>query len=314
MRVFQQGTHDFMSFEVLDVRYDALPSPSIMESHFNEMKKRVFPEAKINTTPSKSSGIVEGGNLSLTHPVTTPPRNSPVAVARKSTPTKDNSLPIENNQGALGIYSTPAKITSTPNQNNPTVVEGSPGIVGDSDPPEPCKIPLFYYNYLHDLESIWWVLIWFLLKYEKAGYKGTAENYITTYKDRIKDRMEVSTIYFQNLCRREDLRNEAWEFRKFTNIIPEYFKGLVQVASIFREKLASTYKEEEGKVDFPIKLKDGGLLHQDILDALRSPSIEYFDVVHINILYSRLSEKKSKRSKRSIDEDSEEERPSKRAR
>ena len=63
MRVFQQGTHDFMSFEVLDVRYDALPSPSIMESHFNEMKKRVFPEAKINTTPSKSSGIVEGGNL-----------------------------------------------------------------------------------------------------------------------------------------------------------------------------------------------------------------------------------------------------------
>ena len=99
-----------------------------------------------------------------------------------------------------------------------------------------------------------------------------------------------------------------------TNIFPSFFKGLVQVASIFREKLISTYKEEEEKLNFPVKLRDGGLLHQDILGALRTSAIEYFDVVHINDGCTIMSEKKPGSSKRSINENSEEERPSKRAR
>ena len=34
-------------------------------------------------------------------------------------------------------------------------------------------------------------------------------------------------------------------------MVLDYFKGLLQAASIFREKLVSAYKEE-GKKDFPI--------------------------------------------------------------
>ena len=57
-------------------------------------------------------------------------------------------------------------------------------------------------------------------------------------------------------------------------MVLDYFKGLLQAASIFREELVSAYKEE-GKKGFSNKLKEGGLLHQDILDALRMSSIEY---------------------------------------
>ena len=112
---------------------------------------------------------------------------------------------------------------------------------------------------------------------------------------------------------RSDLLVDGWKLMGLMEIVQDSFKGLVQIASIFREKLASTYKEEEWKVDFPMQLKDGGLLHQDILEAFRTSEIEYFDVVHINDKYTIVS-KKPGSSKRSINEDSEEERPSKRAR
>ena len=97
-------------------------------------------------------------------------------------------------------------------------------------------------------------------------------------------------------------------------VVLDYFKGLLQAVSIFREELVSAYKEEEGKLNFPVKLRDGGLLHQDILEALRTSAIEYFDVVHINDGCTIMSEKKPGSSKRSINENIEEERSSKRAR
>ena len=55
-------------------------------------------------------------------------------------------------------------------------------------------------------------------------------------------------------------------------------------------------------------------MHQDILEAFRTSVIEYFDVVHINDGCTIMSEKKPESSKRSINENIEEERSSKRAR
>ena len=78
--------------------------------------------------------------------------------------------------------------------------------------------------------------------------------------------------------------------------------------------MVSAYKEEEGKVDFPIKLKDGGLLHQDILDALRTSSIEYSDAIPVDDVYSALVGYNLRGSKCCAEEDSEDERPPKRAR
>ena len=38
-------------------------------------------------------------------------------------------------------------------------------------------------------------------------------------------------------------------FETFTEIIPSFFKGFIGVAATFKERLVSTYKEEEG-IDF----------------------------------------------------------------
>ena len=300
-----------MAREVFEMRYSYLPPWNVLESHFDEMTKRTIAENN-NSAPSKSNAVTEENNLPSSNSFSTPPRNGPVLLGRNSSPTKDNSPGEGNVRNISENCLTPAKVTSTPNKNGPIVSEGSPGIIGNSDPPAPDSIPLFYFTYIHDLESIWWIVIWILLEYRKAGFEESTEN----YKIEIDQRKKNITKLFSmtgDLMHRVNLVNDSWRLMGLTNIIPSSFKGLVQVASIFREKLASTYKEEEWKVDFPIKLKDGGLLHQDILEAFRTSVIEYFDIVHINDKYTIVS-KKPGSSKRSINEDVEEERPSKRAR
>ena len=113
---------------------------------------------------------------------------------------------------------------------------------------------------------------------------------------------------------------ERESFNKIASAIPSFFKGLVEVAAVFREKLVLTYLEEEGKSVFPIKLMDDGLLHLDILEAFRTSPIENFDVVYIFTKNKSAtksttdSDETSESSKRSICEDSDKERPRKRAR
>ena len=52
------------------------------------------------------------------------------------------------------------------------------------------------------------------------------------------------------------------------------FQRIITSGLDLQGELVSAYKEE-GKKGFSNKLKEGGLLHQDILDALRMSSIEY---------------------------------------
>ena len=173
---------------------------------------------------------------------------------------------------------------------------------------------MFYFNYIHDLESIWWILIWTLLTYQKVG----DENYALESNADVQRRTRAAERIFHtdNLSTHIERSSllKCSNFETFTEIIPSFFKGLIGVAATFKERLVSTYKEEEGKSVFPIKLKDDGLLHWDILDAFKKSAIEYFDVVYINDNSSTDSEGTPVSSKRSTREDIEEERPSKRAR
>ena len=100
--------------------------------------------------------------------------------------------------------------------------------------------------------------------------------------------------------------------------ISNSFDGLAQVTITFKENMISTYKTEEGRIDFPIKLRDGGVLHQVVLEAFGTSPIEYFDVVCIDNESTTNSmvgsDEVSSSSKRSTCEGSADERPSKRAR
>ena len=50
---------------------------------------------------------------------------------------------------------------------------------------------VFSANYIHDLESIWWILIWVLLGYRKAGSEESTED----YKSEISQRKKILPNY-----------------------------------------------------------------------------------------------------------------------
>ena len=76
-------SQDFMSGEVFFTEYSRLPSPRILESHF-EMKERALAETIDNLTPSKSGAIIDEGILSAIKSFSTPSRNVPVLLKRTS--------------------------------------------------------------------------------------------------------------------------------------------------------------------------------------------------------------------------------------
>ena len=158
-----------------------------------------------------------------------------------------------------------------------------------------------------------------ILNFEKAGQ----EEYTEEYKEEIKERVDAAARLFHtgsDCSGRKSILKSKPAFEGLMSKISNSFDGLAQVTITFKENMISTYKTEEGRIDFPIKLRDGGVLHQIVLDALGTSPIEYFDVVHVDDIHLTTSEESSGSTKRSISEDNEdiedneEERPSKRAR
>ena len=80
----------------------------------------------------------------------------------------------ENSRVVSESYSTPSETTSVTDQDNLITTEGSSGLVGNSDTLIRDWLPTFWANYIHDLESIWWILIWTLLTYQKVGNENYA--------------------------------------------------------------------------------------------------------------------------------------------
>ena len=343
-----------MAIEVSTPYYTFLPSEEKLESHFNEVTKGNSAEANnnailgdglsptktistplgkgstsreinstpTNSTPTKSTPTPTESTSTPTKSTSTPTKNissptksAPIPTKSNSSPAKSDS-PIGNDQLVSNNPSTPPKNVSTPVQNSPVEIKTSPGMVGNSDPPEPSHFPVFHANYIHDLESIWWILLWVILNFEKAGQ----EEYTEEYKEEIKERVDAAARLFHtgsDCSGRKSILEWKPAFKGLMSKISSSFDGLAQVTITFKKKMISTYKKEEGRINFPIKLRDGGVLHQVILEAFRTSPIEYFDVVHVDDIHLTTSEESSGSTKRSIsedNEDSEEERPSKRAR
>ena len=123
----------------------------------------------------------------------------------------------------------------------------------------------FWANYIHDLESIWWISVWILYKFRKA----TEKRVVIT---------DISKEHSQNLF----LASEPSSFRllflmveksfmSYIKSIPHPIHSLVGFVINFRKLLVSAYKNEEidMKEDSPIYMADECTLHKEILELLK---------------------------------------------
>ena len=289
------------------------------DSPITPSTKSVSERTKSGPILSECSMTGEKSSLSSIKSIPKPKSREPTAAKTNPTPVKEGSGTKRNNPIVSKAHSSSPENTSILNQNNSITTDSSSGLARRSDPPIHDGMPTFWANYIHDLESIWWILIWTLLTYHKTGNDNyTPDTTIETQQRFLaaEKLFHVNDYYLDRLMHLE----ERDSFNEIAEAIPSFFKGLVEVAAVFREKLVLTYLEEEGKSVFPIKLMDDGLLHRDILEAFRTSPIESFDVAYIftkNKAATKLTtdpDETSKSSKRPTCENDDEGRPFKRAR
>ena len=144
-----------------------------------------------------------------------------------------------------------------------------------NDTPEPG----IHHNYIHDLESLWWILVWTTFVYEKMPdptYEMSAE-----WAKAQRSRYNI--LFPGNLCiygRFPFLKDvNVFEVR-IKNISP-FLEGYVHIVRYLRDLLLIEYDLMEKDVPAPIYFSGSDAIHEDFLEKLSKREIEKGDVVSI---------------------------------
>ena len=118
----------------------------------------------------------------------------------------------------------------------------------------------FWTNYIHDLESIWWVTVWILCKFQKHEKKRETSAPQGNPLD-----LECSK------SRLKFLRHDPY-FIKHIKKIPLPFLELKRFVIECRHALGVTYKANgiNMEANSPIYMSDNCTIHKEVLELLRS--------------------------------------------
>ena len=102
----------------------------------------------------------------------------------------------------------------------------------------------FSHNPLHDLESLWWVGLWFLLCHYKPPKTGTVPKHIKVVK-------KFSESLFNNLSDALSRRHTLTGSTLFANTKPSSFpdgvKYFIVILEMYREQLVGCYESYKPK-------------------------------------------------------------------
>ena len=142
----------------------------------------------------------------------------------------------------------------------------------------PIKKPGFWANYLHDLESIWWIIIWTIAHFMKAS---DFELRSPAYELEKSKKKTLTDLLFPGLS------EERWKFLA-TDTFYEYLDGIPnslpkvkQIAGLMKSRLISAYHKRENSMDIcePILVSDECTFHREFLKDLRLHPFEDVDIV-----------------------------------
>ena len=128
----------------------------------------------------------------------------------------------------------------------------------------------FWANYLHDLESLWWIIIYTMTHFIKAGdlkSNPTADELEKREENEIFRSIFSNTTYPQE--REKFLSTDIFfrYMREFSKFAPKMW----YIARNIRARLINTYREREYKLDEtkPILVSDECTLHNEILQDIQ---------------------------------------------
>ena len=143
-----------------------------------------------------------------------------------------------------------------------------------------------YYNYIHDLESVWWIAVWALFNSEK---KDIGANKIDSWAS--KQRKLNRDILFSGTVDNQD-RIEFLSMRKTyakkTKCLPEYFENLSTTLGTIAEAIIELYQSKELNYQVDESNKEGPILwdesfniHKVFIGLLDDVTTEQFEIVRV---------------------------------
>ena len=141
-------------------------------------------------------------------------------------------------------------------------------------------------NYIHDLESIWWIIAWAIFSLEKKMPLGDDVLDPMASSIRRKKKQTLFPGVLSSTHRRDFFSIEGVFVASVKGCIPQYFNRLVHTLRASREEIMNTYEREEADNPTVITFKsnddsEGACLHKALLSALRDTEryMEDFDIV-----------------------------------
>ena len=143
-----------------------------------------------------------------------------------------------------------------------------------------------YYNYIHDLESVWWIAVWALFNFEKKD-AGTnkSDSQATRQREFNKDTLFSGTVGNQD---RFDFLSVRTTYADTTGCLPKYFENLIRTLGTIAEAITELYQWKE--LDYqvnesikeePILWDESSTIHGKFIRLLRRVEMEEFEIVRV---------------------------------
>ena len=136
-----------------------------------------------------------------------------------------------------------------------------------------------YHNYIHDLESLWWILVWTVFIYKKSTRRTDK-----TLEKRVKiQQRRYNNLFSGNMgFRSRSLYLRDYRvFERYMENVPPFFEGYARMIKYFRVLLLTEYDGVEKEVPAPVYLPGPGAIHKEFLKKLLKRKIHKGKVVSI---------------------------------
>ena len=138
-----------------------------------------------------------------------------------------------------------------------------------------------YYNYIHDLESVWWIIVWALFNFEKkdAGTDSYTTRQRKLNKDKLFSGIIDSNYRFKFLSVRES-------YAETIACLPKYFKNLSVMLGIIAKAITEFYRKKESNEEWglkegPIVWDECSNIHKIFIGLLDDVTTEQFEIVRV---------------------------------
>ena len=161
-----------------------------------------------------------------------------------------------------------------------------------------------YYNYIHDLESVWWIIVWALFNFEKKD-AGT-DSYTTRQRKLNKDKLFSGTIdgnyRFKFLSVRES-------YAETIACLPKYFKDLSAMLGTIAKVITELYRKKESNKEWnkgdPILWDESSNIHKIFIGLLDDVTTEQFEIVRVPGIDDEILPATQSNKRRTDEQDSE---------